>query len=259
VDIRSPTWAMVSKCFECLNNVNKSFLSRRYADDEDLQNQSSNLLITAFPIDSAHERRLSITLLRYSLSFFVNEREEFESRDFKGMVYDENQCVGALFGLENLLVLRPKTHAAGALIPRCVLIPNGFPKTQGIHQVRIDIDGVYATEPDERSTLYRTYDVDAELGCLTGNGTLTGTRHLAYLHAMFREGKSRMVQRQQQEWENPVRGNTTHYTVGYTYKVVLGSYLALGCERTCCVILPAEGWPYLYVWTVCPCIYAYVI
>jgi hypothetical protein len=76
---------------------------------------------------------------------------------------------------------------------------------------------------------------------------------------LFREGKSRMVQRQQQKWENPVRENTTHYTVGYTCKVVLSSYLALGCERTCCVILPAEGWPYLYVWTVCPCIYAYVI
>jgi hypothetical protein len=60
-------------------------------------------------------------------------------------------------------------------------------------------------------------------------------------------------------WENPVRENTTHYTVGYTCKVVLSSYLALGCERTCYLILPAEGWPYLYVWTVCPCIYAYVI
>jgi hypothetical protein len=60
-------------------------------------------------------------------------------------------------------------------------------------------------------------------------------------------------------WENPVRENTTHYTVGYTCKVVLRSYLALGCERTLSVILPAEGWPYLYIWTVCPCIYAYVI
>jgi hypothetical protein len=33
-------------------------------------------------------------------------------------------------------------------------------------------------------------------------------------------------------WENPVRENTTHYTVGYTCKVVLSSYLALGCEVT---------------------------
>jgi hypothetical protein len=60
-------------------------------------------------------------------------------------------------------------------------------------------------------------------------------------------------------WENPVRENTTHYTVGYTCKVVLRSYLALGCEVTSSIIVPAEGWPYLYVWTICPCIYAYVI
>jgi hypothetical protein len=33
-------------------------------------------------------------------------------------------------------------------------------------------------------------------------------------------------------WENPVRENATHYTVGYTCKVVLRSYLALGCEVT---------------------------
>ena len=35
-------------------------------------------------------------------------------------------------------------------------------------------------------------------------------------------------------WENPVRENTTHYTVEYTCKAVLVvSYHALGCERTC--------------------------
>ena len=34
-------------------------------------------------------------------------------------------------------------------------------------------------------------------------------------------------------WENPVRENTTHYTVEYTCKAVLVvSYHALGCERT---------------------------
>ena len=175
VAVRSPTWAMVSKCFECLNNV----------DD----NKSWNLLVTTFPVDSAYERRLSVTLPRYSLSFFVNEREELESRDFKGMVYDENQCIGALFGLENLLVLRPKTHIAGALIPealipRRVLIPNGFPQTHGIHQVWIDIHDLYRAGPDERLTLYRTYEVDAALGYLIGNGTLASTRYLAYLHAM---------------------------------------------------------------------------
>jgi hypothetical protein len=44
--------------------------------------------------------------------------------------------------------------------------------------------------------------------------------------------------------------------LSYACKGVLRSYLTLGCEK---LILPAEGWPYLHIWTVCPCIYAYVI
>ena len=189
VDIRSPTWAMVSACFNCLNNVNGGMWIRRYPDEEYMQTQSRNLLVTTSSIPSSSMQRLSVTLPRYGLSFFVNEREELESRDFKGMVYDEDQCVGALFGLENLLVLRPKTQIAGSLVPealihRRVLIPNGFPKRHGNYHVRIDIDSLLylLSQPDE--PLYHTYDVDTELGCLIGNGSLTSTRFLAYLHAM---------------------------------------------------------------------------
>ena len=192
VDIRSRTWAMVSKLFKCLNNVNKWIYSFDSDDSDDgcLQSQSGNLLITTSPIDSVQStsmQQLFVTLPHYNLSFFVNEREELESRDFKDMVYDEDQCVGALFDLENLLVLRPKTHIAEALIPealipRRILIPNGFPKRHGNHQVRIDIQGSFLAGSDEPS--YHMYDVDTELGCLRGNGSLTSTRHLAYLHAI---------------------------------------------------------------------------
>jgi hypothetical protein len=190
VDIRSPTWAMVSACFNCLNDVNGGRWIRRYPDEE-YMSQSRNLLVTTSPIDSvrsASMQRLTVTLPRYGLSFFVNEMEELESRDFKDMVYDEDQCVGALFGLENLLVLRPKTKIAAGFVPeslihRCVLIPNGFPKIHGNHQVRIDIDMLYLLkQPDE--PLYYAYDVDTELGCLRGDGSLTSTRFLAYLHTM---------------------------------------------------------------------------
>jgi hypothetical protein len=180
VDIRSPTWAMVSECFECLNSVDRA--------------RSTNLLITTSPIDSvqpASVRRLSVTLSRYDLSFFANAREELESRDFKDMVYDEDQCVGALFGLENLLVLRPKTHIWGASvpeapIPRRVLIPNGVPERHLIDNHRfligMAVDAHSFTGPDE--LLYHTYDVDTELGCLIGNGSLTSMRLLAHLYAM---------------------------------------------------------------------------
>ena len=185
VDIRSPTWALVSKCFECLIDVDKSMWIRNFL------NESRNLLITMSPIDpvqSASMQQLSVTLPRYGLSFFVNEKEELESRDFKDMVYDEDQCVGALFGLEHLLVLRPKTHITGALvpealIPRRVLIPCGFPKKYGNHEVRINLDSAGGRiEPDDPS--YHTYDVDTELGCLIGNGSLMSMLYLAYLHAM---------------------------------------------------------------------------
>ena len=181
VDIRSATWAMVSKCFECLNNA---------FEDPGCQIESRNLLITTSPIDSVQSAsmpRLSVALPLYGLSFFVNETEDLESRDFKDMVYDENQCVGALFGLENLLVLRARTHLSGAvipeaLIPRLVLIPNGYPTIYGDRWVRLDVNRVSLTESDE--PLYHTYNVDDDLGCLVGNGSLTSTRLIAYVHAM---------------------------------------------------------------------------
>ena len=174
VDIESPTWEMVSNCFECLNNA------------ESFRRSSSNLILTTDTAQSASVPRLSVMLPHYGLSFFVNELEELESRDFKNMVYDENQCVGALFGLENLLVLRPKIHLSGthipeALIHRRVIVPNGNPRKNGDLRVWIYSDPV---NRESNEPLYHTYNVDTELGCLIGSGSLTSTRLLAYLHAM---------------------------------------------------------------------------
>ena len=174
VDIRSPTWEMVSKCFECLNG----------SVNETRKSQSDGLLITTSPINPARPARglcLYVTLPRYSLSFFVNELEELESRDFKDMVYDENQSVGAVFGLEDLLVLRQKTHLPEDLLPRRVLVRNGILRTHGDgwFQTRSDM----YSSGDDRSS-YHTYDVDTELGCLIGDGSLTSTHYLSGLHSM---------------------------------------------------------------------------
>ncbi|KAH0835817.1 hypothetical protein J3R83DRAFT_9676 [Lanmaoa asiatica] len=168
VDIRSPTWAMISKCFECLNNVL-----------EDSESQSENLLITMVHINSLQSERLSVVLPLYGLSFFINEQGELESRDFKDMVYDGDQCVKTLFGLENLLVLRQKTHLAEGLIPRLLLIPHGFLKKHG-DQVQV---GTHWHRLENKPLSYHTYIVDTELGCLIGNDSLTSMQHLANLHA----------------------------------------------------------------------------
>ena len=118
VEIRSPTWAIASKYFQHLNSTPQHSDELRHP------------IITTSPVNFALVQ-LSVTLPCLGLSFFINEREELESHDFKHMVYDKNQYVGALFGLQNLLVLRPRTHIMGtliseALIPRCVLILNGL-------------------------------------------------------------------------------------------------------------------------------------
>ena len=184
VDIRTPTWTMISKSFECLNNANPGQWRQESSTDEDKQSYPENLMITISPIDSVQcIPRLSVSLPRYSLSFFVNESQELESRDFKDMVYDENQSVGALFGLESLLVLRPRTRLGGIIIPealnpRRVLIPNGCPAKHGDNQVRIRQTRRY--EP-----LYYTYNVDTELGCMIGESdSMQGMPFLAYLHVM---------------------------------------------------------------------------
>ena len=191
LDIHSPTWAMVSKYFERLNDfympLSVMFWELRYVHTRRLR----NILVTTSSVgsqvvQSSSVPRLSVTLLRYGLSFFVNDREELESLNFKGMVYDEDQSVGALFGLQNLLVLRPRTHTASTLIPktlipRCVNIPNGKPKKCGDHQVRIDVEDV-VREPHQ--PLFHTYNVDVERGCLIGNDGFESTRYLIGLHAL---------------------------------------------------------------------------
>ena len=156
VDVGSPTWAMASECFKCFEypNTSRCFPISTIVFD--------NLLMTVSSIDSpggVPVLQLSIALPYHGLSFFVNEREELESRDFKNMVYDENQCIGTLFGFEKLLVLRQKTHLPEEFIPRRILVPK-----------------------ENAKDLYHTYSVDTELGCLIGNGSSTAMQHLAQLH-----------------------------------------------------------------------------
>ena len=189
LDIYSPTWAIIAKCFECLNDLENSAGMMLVENSYLHERRVRNVLITISPIDTQSEPvqpqsalRLSVTLPRYDLSFFVNDREELESCDFKGMTCDKDQCIETLLGLENLLVLRPKTHHAGAesLIPRSVIIPNGILVKHDDRQVRVDVKNIY---PGSGKPLFHTYRVDTELGCLMGDGSVESTRYLIDLHS----------------------------------------------------------------------------
>ena len=168
VDIRSQSWDMVSSLLRPFDSP-------------------QNLIITVSPVDSNQPHsplRLSVELPRYSLSFYIDEDGDLQSRNIRGMVYDENQSIGAMFGLVNQLVLRPKSRDVNTdgLIPRCVLVPEGdISFEMNGHHVRVEID---IHGPALRRITYQTYKVDTDLGCLTGNVSLTNRLYCAYLHAL---------------------------------------------------------------------------
>jgi hypothetical protein len=168
VDIRSQSWDMVS-------NLLKPF------------DTSQNLLVSVSPIDSSQpisSLQLSVVLPRYGLSFYVDEDGDLQSYNIRGMVYDENQSVGTLFGLVNRLVLRPKIRDVHAveLIPRCILIPEGeISFKMDRHHVRVEID---THRPALGRVTYQIYRVDTGMGRLTGNVSLTNMLYCAYLHAL---------------------------------------------------------------------------
>ena len=167
IDIRSSSWAMVSELLKPLD-------------------APPNLRVSVSPIGSGGDLpllQLSVVLPRYGLSFYADEDGELQSHNFRGMVYDENQCIGALFGLVNRLVLRQKAKGANIieLIPRCVLIPEGeisFRKFN--HHVCVEVNTPGSAL--DRVT-YQTYGVDTDLCCLTTVG-LTNRLFCAYLHAL---------------------------------------------------------------------------
>ena len=168
IDIRSQSWDMVSKVLGPLSPSEDLIVSTSLVDFS----QS----ITSF--------QLSVYLPRYDLSFYVDEDGDLQSRNIRGMVYDENQSIGTFFGLVNQFVLRPKTRDTDAveLNPRCVLIPDGeisFGKHD--QHVRVEINAKCSLP---RGATYQAYRIDTDLGCLIGNSSLTSKLYCAYLHAL---------------------------------------------------------------------------
>ncbi|KAI0290847.1 hypothetical protein B0F90DRAFT_1913825 [Multifurca ochricompacta] len=124
---------------------------------------------------------LEVSLPRFRLSFFVNKNEELECRSISGYVVDMNQSCGTLFGLTNQLVLCPSRKAfEESLQPRRVIIPQGnvsFTMSGDFNKVSIDCG-------NEKYIRWHEYTVDADLGRLASNASLTSELYKCYLHAL---------------------------------------------------------------------------
>ncbi|KAL2068505.1 hypothetical protein VTL71DRAFT_14842 [Oculimacula yallundae] len=118
---------------------------------------------------------LQIRLPRMKLDFSLKEPGGFlESKQFRGMVWDECQSLGTFTGLVNKLVLRNIIGSS-----RCVIIPDGSITfvSEG-HHVAVRISPKAVTHVD-----YHLYHIDRQLGRLIDNGSLYSRLFRLYLHA----------------------------------------------------------------------------
>ncbi|KAG9125299.1 hypothetical protein FRC07_008195 [Ceratobasidium sp. 392] len=126
-------------------------------------------------------QRLLVQLPRMKLEFFMNDKQQLESNNFRGLVIDKSQFIGTMLGLHNRLVLRVKDPIVRNLPrSRCVLIPYGnvkFAAHDG--HVHITID-----PGSSRHITCHQYKVDTDLGYLAGSVTLTSRLFKIYLHAL---------------------------------------------------------------------------
>jgi hypothetical protein len=133
-------------------------------------------------ITSSSNGEVTVDLPRYKLSFFINAREQLESKNLRNMVVDSNQYIGTMFGLSRRLVLKLESFndKDPSRRARAVIIPKG--------DVQFDCSGDHVIVEIDigsgRQVQYFKYEIDTDLGYLAGSGTLVSTLYKVYLHAV---------------------------------------------------------------------------
>jgi hypothetical protein len=124
---------------------------------------------------------LEVSLPRLRLSFFVNSNWELECRSIPGYIIDTHQPCGTMVGLRNKLVLCPCPSSLGEPLPsRRVIVPEG--------EISFNTDGDFSNvsiKTDSGQHIrWHEYTIDADLGCLTNNTSLSSKLYQCYLHAL---------------------------------------------------------------------------
>jgi len=161
VDVKSETFRMISQYLGAIEDSH--FITVAYSP----------------PLHPSVDPRIDVDLPRFRLSFTVGYDGNLESVTFPGMCVDDTDALGTLYGLKNMLILRPSVSNQ---LPRRVLIPYGkvIFRTEGYH-VDVTID----TNPGTwKNVVFLEYTVRTDLGYLEGDGSLISHFYRAYLHAL---------------------------------------------------------------------------
>ncbi|KAI0066738.1 hypothetical protein BV25DRAFT_1972593 [Artomyces pyxidatus] len=132
---------------------------------------------------TAESPLLSVNLPRLRLSFYLNGSLELESQNLPGMVVDEVQSSGTMFGLRNQLVLRANDPQRRTLPQsRRVLIPHG--RILFSESVQENHAHVYINTGSETRVAVHEYKIDDDLGALVSTSNLSSKLYKCYLHAV---------------------------------------------------------------------------
>ena len=124
--------------------------------------------------------QVSVRLPRLKLDFFINNSEELECRQFRGMIVDSNQNIGTFHGLSSRLVLREKEkESRKSYHARKVIVPYGE-VTSSLNRQHVQVN---ISTDDEGLIQYHAYDIDTKLDRLEGSGSLASRYYKILLHA----------------------------------------------------------------------------
>lgn len=127
-------------------------------------------------IQKTSSRTTEVQLPRLKLDFhFTEGSDQIWSRQYRGMILDDDQRVSTLVGLTSKLVLRNAVSTKD----RLVLIPEGvirFSKSRDHH--------VSVTVGRQDNTKVHAYPIDTTLGRVLDSGALQSKLLLCYLHAL---------------------------------------------------------------------------
>ena len=176
-DKAAGTWRLVQGSTTLVNMISHSaqVLSRIFQSLEDAKHIHVVLNSITQVVD--------IELPRLKLCFFAGPKAlEIHSHQYRGMVVDDNQNIGALVGLSNKLTLRGE-HSPQE---RLVLIPGPknfgnqpiqYKKVSSLHHVEVTID------KDTATRIY-AYSLDNCLKRILSSGDIQSQLFLCYLFAL---------------------------------------------------------------------------
>ncbi|KAF1841017.1 uncharacterized protein K460DRAFT_347564 [Cucurbitaria berberidis CBS 394.84] len=174
-DDSARTWRLVKGSSTLVDRASNSarVLSRMFRSLED----ANHIHVV---LDSISQT-IDIQLPRLQLGFFVEHNDaRIYSRQYRGMIVDDNQGIGTLVGLSSKLVLQKSGHERLVLIP----VPHKpgsqsirYAKDSDLHHVTVDIN------KDDVSGVY-VYSLDKVLGRILDTGDIQSRLFLCYLSAL---------------------------------------------------------------------------